>query len=101
MYSTYLALQPVAMDQGFVAGQYRNKLTFLAGIEDVQYLLPKGTVEDVVQGTHRLIDTFDHEKGGCILGTSNSIMPETPLENIKAWLRTAELLYGREKRKPH
>ena len=86
------------MDQGFVAGQYRNKLTFLAGIEDVQ--LPKGTVEDVVQGTHRLIDTFDHEKGGCILGTSNSIMHETPLENIKAWLRTAEL-YGREKREPH
>jgi len=89
-------IQPIAMDQQAVAASHRGKLTFLAGL-DVQYLLPTGSVDDVVEGTKRLIDTFDHEEGGCILAASNGIMPETPLENIEAWLKTAER-YGREKR---
>lgn len=89
-------IQPVAMDQQNVAREYRDKLTFLAGI-DVQYLLPQGTPDDVAAGTRRLIDTFDHQEGGCILAASNGIMPETPLENIESWLRTAES-YGRVKR---
>jgi len=92
-------IQPVAMNQQAVAKKYRNKLTFLAGI-DVQYLLPTGTVQDVVNGTKKLIDTFDNEEGGCILAASNGIMPETPLENIEAWLKTAES-YGREKRESY
>ena len=89
-------IQPIAMDQQKIAKKYRNKITFLAGI-DVQYLLPRGSVQDVINGTKKLIDTFDHEEGGCILAASNGIMPETPLENIEAWLKTAES-YGREKR---
>lgn len=89
-------VQPIAMDQEAVARAYRGKLTFLAGI-DVQLLLPSGSAAEVVEGTKRLIDTFDHEEGGCVLAASNGIMPETPLENIEAWLRTAEQ-YGREKR---
>ncbi|MHC4981713.1 MAG: uroporphyrinogen decarboxylase family protein [Planctomycetota bacterium] len=89
-------IQPGAMDQQAVARAYRGKLTFLAGI-DVQRLLPCGGVRDVIDGTKALIDTFDHEEGGCILAASNGIMPETPLENIEAWLRTAES-YGKEKR---
>ena len=92
-------IQPVAMDQNEVARRYGNKLTFLAGI-DVQYLLPGGTGEEVAAGTRELIDTFDHPEGGCILAASNAIMPETPLANIEAWLRTAES-YGRERRKSH
>jgi uroporphyrinogen decarboxylase len=89
-------IQPIAMDQERIARDYRGKATFLAGI-DVQYLLPRGSAEDVVKGTKRLIDAFDHEEGGCVLAASNGIMPETPLENIEAWLRTAES-YGRGKR---
>lgn len=89
-------IQPIAMDQQKIAKKYRNKITFLAGI-DVQYLLPRGSVQDVINGTKKLIDTFDHEEGGCILAASNGIMPETPLENIEAWLKTAEN-YGIEKR---
>jgi uroporphyrinogen decarboxylase len=89
-------IQPYAMDQRQVAGKYRGRITFLAGI-DVQYLLPTGSVQDVVEGTRKLIDTFDHEEGGCILAASNGIMPETPLENIEAWLKTAER-YGKQKR---
>ena len=92
-------IQPVAMDQEAVAREYRGRITFLAGI-DVQYLLPGGSFEDVVRGTRKLVDTFDREEGGCILAASNGIMPETPLENIKAWLETAES-YGRERRESY
>jgi uroporphyrinogen decarboxylase len=89
-------IQPIAMDQEQIAIDYCGKVTFLAGI-DVQYLLPRGSAQDVVEGTKKLIDAFDHEGGGCVLAASNGIMPETPLENIEAWLKTAES-YGREKR---
>ncbi|MBM4085064.1 MAG: hypothetical protein FJ272_09775 [Planctomycetes bacterium] len=89
-------IQPYAMNPRAVAEKYAGRVTFLAGI-DVQYLLPKGTVEDVARGTRELIDTFDRAPGGCLLAASNGIMPETPLENIRAWLTTAEA-YGAEKR---
>jgi len=89
-------IQPVAMDQAKVAEQYAGRMSFLAGI-DVQYLLPQGSVDDVVAGTKKLIDDFDRDFGGCLLAASNGIMPETPLENIEAWLKTAET-YGAEKR---
>ena len=92
-------IQPHAMDQRAVAEKYRGRITFLAGI-DVQYLLPGGSAEDVAAGTKELIDTFDTEAGGAILAASNGIMPETPLENIAAWLRTAEQ-YGAEKRQAY
>ena len=92
-------VQPIAMDQQAIARKYRGKITFLAGI-DVQYLLPRGSPADVIAGTKRLIDAFDHEEGGCILAASNGIMPETPLANIEAWLATAES-YGAEKRRSY
>ena len=89
-------IQPIAMDQQAIARRYRDKITFLAGI-DVQYLLPSGTTEEVAAGTRKLIDTFDHEEGGCIIAAANGIMPETPLANIETWLKTAQS-YGRKKR---
>lgn len=90
-------IQPIAMDQAATARRFRGRITFLAGI-DVQYLLPQGSSADVAAGTRALIDAFDRPEGGCILGASNGIMPETPLENIAAWLQTAET-YGAEKRR--
>jgi uroporphyrinogen decarboxylase len=87
------------MDQRAVAERYAGRVSFLAGI-DVQYLLPGGTAEDVVRGTKELIDAFDRPFGGCLLAASNGIMPETPLENIRAWLTTAEA-YGAEKRRSY
>ena len=90
-------IQAGPMDQAATAKKYGGKITFLAGL-DVQDLLPRGTVDDVVAGTKRLIDTFDTEEGGCIVAASNGIMPETPLENIEAFLKTAEA-YGAERRR--
>jgi len=90
-------IQPYAMNQRAVAEKNAGRVSFLAGI-DVQYLLPRGTVEDVARGTKELIDAFDRPFGGCLLAASNGIMPETPLENIRAWLTTAES-YGAVKRR--
>ena len=87
------------MDLPAMVEKYRRKLTFHAGI-DIQYLLPGGTREEVIAGTQRLIDLCDHEEGGCLLAASNGIMPETPLENIEAFLRTAES-YGMQKRQAY
>ena len=89
-------IQPHAMDQAAVAQEYGGRITMIAGM-DVQYLLPSGSVEEVEEGTRLLIDTFDREEGGCILASANAIMPETPLENIRAWFETAEQ-YGVERR---
>ena len=82
-----------------MVAKYGGKMTFHVGI-DIQYLLPGGTVEEVVAGTKRLIDLCDRAEGGCLLAASNGIMPETPLENIEAFLRTAER-YGAEKRRSY
>ena len=84
------------MDLPALTEKYRDVLTFHVGI-DIQYLLPGGTKDEVVAGTKRLIDLCDHEAGGCMLAASNGIMPETPLENIEAFLKTAEQ-YGACKR---
>ncbi len=92
-------IQQGAMDQAAVADEYRGRITFLAGI-DVQELLPQGTVAEVEAGTRAMIDSFDSEFGGCIASCGNGIMPETPMENIKTWLRTAEE-YGQRKRQRH
>jgi uroporphyrinogen decarboxylase len=90
-------MQDPPMDLSDMTVKYGGRMTFHVGI-DIQYLLPGGTVEEVVAGTKRMIDLCDHEDGGCLLAASNGIMPETPLENIEAFLRTAES-YGVEKRR--
>ena len=92
-------VQPHAMDQRAIGERYAGRITFLAGI-DVQYLLPQGSPESVAQGARDLVDAFDREAGGCLLAASNGIMPETPLENIRAWLKTAES-YGAQKRRSY
>jgi uroporphyrinogen decarboxylase len=89
-------VQDPPMDLADLSRRYGGRITFHAGI-DIQYLLPGGTSEEVAAGTRRLIDLCDREEGGCLLAASNGIMPETPLENIEAFMRTAES-YGREKR---
>ena len=87
------------MDQKAIAEKYRGRVTFLAGV-DVQYLLPSGSETEVRNGVKELVNAFDTPAGGCILAVSNGIMPETPLENIAAWLETAQS-YGREKRESY
>jgi uroporphyrinogen decarboxylase len=92
-------IQAACMDRKAVADRFGGRITFFAGA-DVQYLLPNGTVEGVKQGIREMIDTFDRPGGGLILGAGNAIMPETPLENIEAYLDTITD-YGTEVRRQH
>ena len=94
-----ISIQLVAMDQDFVARQYRNKLTFLAKI-DVQYSLPKGSAEDVAQGTHRLIDSSITRKVVAFLAHRivSCLSPSRGHQDVAPYGR---IISGREKRNSH
>lgn len=85
-------VQKGTMDEAAVARQYGDRLTFLVGF-DVQHILPEGMPEQVREEVRSLINTFDQPGGGMCLAAGNSILPDTPLENIQAFLDEA-LVYG-------
>lgn len=76
-------IQKGCMDEKAIVEKYGGKITFLYGI-DVQYLLPRGTSEEVRQEVRYAKELFGREDGGLILAAGNGIMPDTSLENIKA-----------------
>jgi hypothetical protein len=66
-----------------------NKMT-LMGYTDLIYVIQKGTVEDVRKTVKEACEIGG--KNGCfILGTSDSIREDSPIENIDAYFK-----YGRE-----
>ncbi len=74
-------VQPQAMNVDKLAAQYGGHLCFYGGI-DVQGTLPHGTPQDVDREVRHLFEIFGRYSGGYIGGTSHSIMPGTPAENI-------------------
>jgi len=79
-------LQPLAMDGPAVATGFGDRLTF-CGCIDVQRFLVESTPEEIDMGIRQIIETFDGPHGGFIIAPANSIMPETPLENVWAMCR--------------
>ena len=75
-------VQPQAMDVEELAREFGGKLCFNGGV-DVQGTLTKGSQDDVRREVHRLVKLFG-ASGGYIGGTSHSVMPETPLDNVIA-----------------
>ena len=61
-------------------------------------ILVFGRTGQVATEIRRVIDLLDGPKGGYLMAPTNSIMPDTPLENIEIMYRTARE-YGREKRR--
>lgn len=83
-------VQPQALDVRQLARDFGGKLCFYGGV-DVQGTLIHGTPDDVKREVHELVELFGSYDGGYIGGTSQSIMPETPLDNIIAmWEAFAE-----------
>jgi len=77
-------IQPGAVDLEFIAREYGGHITFFGGI-NVQ-ALPYKSPGEIIEEIDRLVELFGGFNGGFILGTANSVVPETPLENIPAML---------------
>jgi uroporphyrinogen decarboxylase len=76
-------VQPQAMDVKDLSREFGGKVCFHGGV-DVQGTMIRGSQEDVRREAHELVDLFGSFNGGYIGGTSHSIMPETPLDNVIA-----------------
>ena len=76
-------LQTSALDLKKLADNYRGKITFFGGL-DVQTNLTKGTPETIWREVENLTEWFRPSQGRFIFAPSNSIMPETPVENVSA-----------------
>ena len=76
-------VQPQAMDVEELARDFGGRLCFNGGV-DVQGTMINGGPEDVKREVHHLVEIFGGTGGGYIGGTSHSVMPETPLENVIA-----------------
>ncbi len=79
-------LQPSAMDLTEIAQSFRGQICFAGGV-DVQDWLPLAGPETVEAEIKGLIDTLAGPQGGYVIAPTNSIMPDTPWENIEAMCR--------------
>lgn len=75
-------IQPGTMDAQQVVKDFGDQLTFFVGA-DIQHVLIEGSPEDIRSHVKELSDIFS-PSGGFLLSCANTIMPETPEENIKA-----------------
>ena len=76
------------MDGQETVRRFGGRITFLAGI-DVQYLMPNASADQVRQEIRQMKKLFNVDGKGMLLAMGNGIMPDTPLENIKAALDTS------------
>jgi uroporphyrinogen decarboxylase len=74
-------LQTAALDLRAIAEAYRGQITFFGGI-DVQFNLVNGDRDSIRREVETLMVDFHAHEGRYIASPSNSIMPETPIENV-------------------
>lgn len=80
-------VQPQAMDLAELAREFGGKVCFYGGI-DSQGVLITGTPVDVRDEVRRVVDLLGGPDGGYIGAPSQTVMPETPLDNVIAALET-------------
>jgi uroporphyrinogen decarboxylase len=85
-------IQPDCMDLAELKMKYGEKITLWGGLS-VQETLPHGTPEKVEEEVKRTIEICA-PGGGFVLGTSNNITQDTPIENFFAIYKAARK-YGR------
>jgi len=81
-----------SMNLSEIKREFGRHLAFKGGL-DTQYLLPKGTPEDVREGVRRIIQTLG-VGGGYIFMPSHLLYDDVPLENIWAMFEALKD-YGR------
>jgi uroporphyrinogen decarboxylase len=83
----YHPLQPEAMDIDKAKRDFGRQICFWGGL-GTQTTLPLGSPEDVRREVINRIELF--LDGGYILAPAGSISPETPIENVVAFIETAQ-----------
>ena len=84
-------IQPRAkgMEPHFLKREYGRDLVFFGGL-DIQDLLPRGTVQQVKDEVHRLVEILG-EGGGYILAPAHNVQDDTPTENVLAIFEAIQL----------
>jgi len=88
--------QPSVMDMKRYVREFGKDLAFFGGL-DIQKFLINSTPDEVRTGIKEIYNTLDHDGGGYIAGPSNSLMPDTPFENIQAMLESMQEYSDRAK----
>ena len=88
--------QPSVMDMKKYVREFGKDLTFFGGI-DIQEFLINATPDGVRKGIKEFYTILDHDGGGYMSGPSNTIMPDTPFENIIAMYETMSIYADRKK----
>jgi uroporphyrinogen decarboxylase len=85
--SCFNPFQPEVMDVAALLARYRGRLAFHGGLS-TQRTLPYGSVSDVRAESTRLL-TLGQE-GGYIFAPAHSVEGDVPLENMLAFIETAQ-----------
>lgn len=80
-------IQAGTMDDKNIATRYGGRICFWIGM-DVQNVIPFGTPNEVRNAVRERIQTFYRPEGGLIVAAGNAILPDTPIENLRAYLDT-------------
>jgi uroporphyrinogen decarboxylase len=83
----YHPLQPEAMDVAAAKRDFGEEITFWGGL-GTQSTLPLGSPDDVRREVRERIELF--RDGGYILAPAGAMSPETPIENVVAFINTAK-----------
>jgi uroporphyrinogen-III decarboxylase len=82
-------IQAGTMNDRAIAERHGGRIAFHIGM-DVQKVIPFGSPAEVRADVRERIKTFQRPDGGLIIGAGNAILPDTPLENLRAYLETVE-----------
>jgi len=83
-------IQPGTMDARRIAQTYGEDITFFLGV-DTQHIITSGTPTEIRNHITDLAETFSSH--GFLLSCANTIMPETPWENIEALFEVFDTLH--------
>lgn len=86
--------QPYILDIQRLVSEFGKDLAFFGGL-DIQKFLIQSTPNEVTEGIQKIFSILDHDGGGYIAGPSNSLMPDTPFENIQAMLEAMAIYSDR------